>query len=103
MIYDSLIYCPDNRQRKGYTPGKIKGVRLCSLSQGLHRHEKLYAYERFLEKSLKIKSALKIAGESLKCLEKSLNFTIFLFLNAFFGAVDAPLNKGATFYKSLER
>ena len=28
VIYDSLIYCPDNRQRKGYTPGKIKGVRL---------------------------------------------------------------------------
>ena len=33
--------------------------------------------EGFLEKSLKIKLALKSTGKSLKCLEKSLNSAIF--------------------------
>ena len=33
--------------------------------------------EGFLEKSLKIKSALKSTGKSLKSLEKSLNSTVF--------------------------
>ena len=33
--------------------------------------------EGFLEKSLKMKSALKSTGKSLKSLEKSLNSTIF--------------------------
>ena len=33
--------------------------------------------EGFLEKSLKIKSILKSTGKSLKCLEKSLNSSIF--------------------------
>ena len=32
----------------------------------------------FLEKSLKIKSALKSTGKSLKSLEKSLDFTFLL-------------------------
>ena len=47
--------------------------------QGSHRLEK-YLYlnlEGFLEKSLKIKSALKSTGNSLKNLEESLNSTIF--------------------------
>ena len=47
--------------------------------QGSHRLEK-YMYlnlEGFLEKSLKIKYALKSTGKSLKSLEKSLNSTIF--------------------------
>ena len=35
--------------------------------QGMHR----------LEKYLKIKSALNSTGKSLKCLEKSLNYSIF--------------------------
>ena len=45
--------------------------------QGSHRLEKYLNLEDFLEKSLKIKSALKSTGKSLKNLEKSLNSTIF--------------------------
>ena len=45
--------------------------------QDLHRLEKYLNLEGFLEKSLKIKSALKSTGKSLKSLEKSLNLTIF--------------------------
>ena len=45
--------------------------------KGLHRLEKYLNLEGFLEKSLKIKSALKSTGKSLKNLEKSLNSTIF--------------------------
>ena len=41
--------------------------------QGLHRLEKYLNIEGFLEKSLKIKSALKRTGN----IEKSLMFTIF--------------------------
>ena len=47
------------------------------LTQGWHRLEKYLNLESFLEKSLKIKSALKSTGKSLKSLEKSLNSTIF--------------------------
>ena len=47
------------------------------LLQGFHRLEKYLNLEGFLEKSLKIKSALKSTGKTLKSLEKSLNFTIF--------------------------
>ena len=46
------------------------------LYQGSHRLEKYLNLEGFLEKSLKIKSALKSTGKSLKSLEKSLNSTI---------------------------
>ena len=45
--------------------------------QGLHRLEKYLNLEGLVEKSLKIKSALKSTGKSLKSLEKSLNSTIF--------------------------
>ena len=45
--------------------------------QGSHRLEKYLNLEGFLEKPLKIKSALKSTGKSLKSLEKSLNSTIF--------------------------
>ena len=48
-----------------------------TLTQGLHRLEKYLNFEGFLEKSLKIKSALKSTGKSLKGLEKSFNSTIF--------------------------
>ena len=41
--------------------------------QGSHRLEKYLNLEGFLEKSLKIKYALKSTGKSQKCLEKSLN------------------------------
>ena len=42
-----------------------------------HRLEKYLNLEALFEKSLKIKSALKRTGKSLKSLEKSLNSTIF--------------------------
>ena len=45
--------------------------------QGSHRLEKYLNLEGFLEKSLKIKSALKSTGKSLKDLEKSLNDSSF--------------------------
>ena len=45
--------------------------------QGVHRLEKYLNIEGFLKKSLKIKSALKSTGKSLKSLEKTLNSTIF--------------------------
>ena len=48
-----------------------------ALKQGSHRLEKYLNLEGFLEKSLKIKSALKSTGNSFKSLEKSLNSTIF--------------------------
>ena len=44
--------------------------------QGSHRLEKYLNLEDSLEKSLKIKSALKSTGKSLKSHEKSLNSTI---------------------------
>ena len=49
----------------------------CKHCQGLDRFEKSLNLEGFLEKSLKIRSALKSTGKSLKSLEKSLNSTIF--------------------------
>ena len=52
-------------------------IQICIVEQGLHRLEKYLNLERFLEMSLKIKSALKSTGKSLKSLEKSLNSTIF--------------------------
>ena len=47
------------------------------LMQGLHRLEKYLNLEGFLEKSLKIKSALKSTGKSLKSLEKSFSVGLF--------------------------
>ena len=47
------------------------------INQGSHRLEKYLNLEDFLEKSLKIKSALKSTEKSLKRPEKSLNSTIF--------------------------
>ena len=48
----------------------------CEMLQGSHRLGK-YLHLEGLEKSLKIKSALKSTGKSLKSLEKSLNSSIF--------------------------
>ena len=45
--------------------------------QDSHRLEKYLNLEGYLEKSLNIKYALKTTGKSLKCLEKSLNSSIF--------------------------
>ena len=45
--------------------------------QGSHRLEKYLNLEGILEKSFKIKSALKSTGKSFKGLEKSLNSSIF--------------------------
>ena len=47
------------------------------VDQGSHRLEKNLNTQDCLEKSLKIKSALKSTGKSLKSLEESLNSTIF--------------------------
>ena len=47
------------------------------LYQSSHRLEKYLNLEGFLEKSLKIKYALKSTGQSCKGLEKSLNSSIF--------------------------
>ena len=44
-----------------------------TLIQGSHRLEKYLNLKGFLEKSLKIKSALKSTGKSLKSLETSFN------------------------------
>ena len=60
-----------------------------SLNQGSHRLEKYLNIEGFFEKYLKIKSALKSTGKSLKGLEKSLNSNIYVGLNS----VDRELNK----------
>ena len=55
-----------------------EGPRIMVNNQGSHRLEKYLNLEGFLEKSLKIKSALKSNnGKSLKSLGKSLNSTIF--------------------------
>ena len=51
-------------------------TKLKTVQQGSHRLEKYLNLEGFLKKSLKIKSALKSTGKSLKSLEKSLNSTI---------------------------
>ena len=52
-------------------------VRAIEDLQGSHMLEKYLNLEGFLEKTLKIKSALKSTGKSLKSLEKSLNSAIF--------------------------
>ena len=56
---------------------KVSAAWCCVVKQGSHRLEKYLNLEGFLEKSLKIKSALKSTGKSLKGLEKSLNSSIF--------------------------
>ena len=76
------------------------------LKQGSHRLEKYLNLEGFLEKSMKIKYALKSTGKSLKSLEKSLNSTIFSTVDRdlnnykivvpLFGAANAAPNKGTT-------
>ena len=48
-----------------------------SAVQGSYRLEKYLNIQDYLEKSLKIKFALKSVGKILKGLEKSLNFTIY--------------------------
>ena len=56
----------------------VDGGLLCLLAiQGSQRLEKYLNLEGFLEKSLKIKSALKSTGKSFKGPEKSLNSSIF--------------------------
>ena len=45
--------------------------------QGSHKLEKYLNIQGCLVKSLKIQSALKSTGKSLKGFEKSLNFTIY--------------------------
>ena len=56
--------------------------------QGSHRLEKYLNLEGFHEKSLKIETASKSTGKSLKGLEKSLN----LLFTVGFNTVDGDLN-----------
>ena len=65
-----------NVKQKINTDGDIM-IKSMKLALGLHRLEKYLNLEGFLEKSLKIKSALKSTGKSLKGLEKSLNSSSF--------------------------
>ena len=51
-------------------------AQMCLRSQALHRLEKYLNLEGFLEMYWKIKSAFESTGNSLKGLEKSLNFTL---------------------------
>ena len=64
------IFCP-------IISGSVSNVDTRLFLQGSYRLEKYLNLEGFLEKSLKIKYALKSTGKSLKCLEKSLNSPIF--------------------------
>ena len=57
--------------RKPWMTGFLKSL------QGSHRLEKFLNLKGLLEKSLKIKSALKSTEKSLKGLEKCLNATIY--------------------------
>ena len=57
-------------------PGIIQGAAQGNI-QGSHMLENNLNFESFLEKSLKIISALKSTGKSLSGLEKSFNSTIF--------------------------
>ena len=85
-----------------------------SLSQGSHRLEKYLNIQDCLEKSLKIKFALKSTGKILNSFEKSLNFTIYKRFNTvfgdlnqykivllLFGAAYAAPNKGTTIYTNF--
>ena len=56
---------------------KLHTAKVRKILQGSFWLEKYLNLEGFLEKSLKIKSALKSTGKSLKGLEKSLNSSIF--------------------------
>ena len=56
-------------------------ISLSDVIRDSHRLEKYLNLEGFLEKSLKIKSALKSTGKSIKGLEKSLNSYISVELN----------------------
>ena len=70
----SIVICQKfNLDDNSYTTGPM----LTKLYQGSHMLEKYLNLEGFLEKSLKIKSALKSTGKSIKSLEKSLNSTLF--------------------------
>ena len=52
-------------------------IRLALRSTGFPQARRSLNIEGFLEKHLKIISALKSTGKSLKSLEKSLNYTLF--------------------------
>ena len=56
-----------------------------TLKQGSHRLEKVLNIQDCLEKSLKIKFALKSTGKTLKGLEKSVYLTIYRRIHTVFG------------------
>ena len=70
-----------DRRKQVVKPVPCKSV---SFYRGLHRLEKYLNIQDCLEKSLKIKLALKSTWKTLKGLEKSLNFTIYRRINTVF-------------------
>ena len=62
---------------KNHSPADLGLYCFSKRYQGLHRLENYLNTGVFLEKSLKIKSALKSTGKSLKSLEKSLCSAVF--------------------------
>ena len=71
------IYAFKSYFRLYLTVGLDQVQRYLLLIQGSHRLEMYFYLEGFLEKSLKIKYALKSTGKSHKVLEKSFIFSIF--------------------------
>ena len=62
-------FLPWNFTKKFKMLVKSGFAQACLLNQGSHRLEKYFNLEGFLEKSLKIKSALKSTGKSPKALK----------------------------------
>ena len=80
IIWRSVCYVDDHTVQAFKRTGKnkLRYMYLYFCKDRVHTGLKsVLNLEGFLEKSLKIKSALKSTGKSLKNLEKSLNSTIF--------------------------
>ena len=73
----------------GFTGTWSQEICVCfSIPQGSHRLEKYLNIQDCLEKSLKIKFALKSTWKRLKDLEKSWNFSICKRIQHFFGGLN---------------
>ena len=65
----NFVVCEQQMHRSVSASAQSDQCLYYSVSQGSRRLEKYLNLEEFLEKSLKIKSALKSTGKSLKSLE----------------------------------
>ena len=74
-LISTFVYTDSNQQAHDVSTS-MQGHDMASWLQGLHRLEKYLNIKDCLEKSLKIKFALKSTWKTLKGFEKSLNFTI---------------------------